>query len=151
MGKRKSLYREPFAGFPRSVLTSAEFRALSPAGCKLLLDVASQFNGHNNGDLSAAWALMRERGWSSKTTLANAKRETIDAGFLYRTRQGKLPNRCELLALTWFPLDVSPKFDPNALESFTGWYKRRNVVIQLPKSGLSKKFPSPDSGHIASA
>lgn len=53
---------EGFVALPYSVLNSPLFVALSPYAVKLLIDVAAQYRGDNNGDLSIAWKLMeRER------------------------------------------------------------------------------------------
>ena len=113
-----SKYTEPFVGIVRSVFESTAFTELSPHACKLLLELVAQFKGNNNGDLTAAWATVSKRGWKSRTTLWRCKRELVDAGFVYVTRQGRMPNTCELVALTWFPLDVSKKFDAGALTRF---------------------------------
>lgn len=111
-------YTEPFVGIVRSVFESEAFTNLSPHACKLLLELASQYRGDNNGDLTAAWSVVSERGWNSRTTLWRCKDELIAAGFVYVTRIGQFPRTAELLALTWFPLDVSKKFDPGALDGF---------------------------------
>jgi hypothetical protein len=113
-----SKYNEPFVGIVRSVFDSPALLALSPHACKLLLELAGQYRGDNNGNLTVAWSIVSKRGWRSKTTLWRVKKELIDAGFVYITRKGHLPSTCELLALTWFPLDNSKKFDPEALACF---------------------------------
>ena len=113
-----SKYTEPFTGIVRSVFECPAFAALSPHACKLLLELAGQYRGDNNGNLTVAWAVVSKRGWRSKTTLWRCKAELIKAGFVYVTRKGHMPSTCDLLALTWFPLDVSPKFDPDALHGF---------------------------------
>lgn len=105
-------------GLPYSVINSPLFVALSPHAIKLLIDVAAQYRGDNNGDLSIAWKLMRPRGWRSEATLHKAKRELIEAGFLFETRKGRRPNTCSLFALTWRTLDNSNKFDPGAKAGF---------------------------------
>lgn len=110
---------EGFVALPYSVLNSPLFIALSPHAVKLLIDVAAQYRGDNNGDLSVAWKLMQPRGWRSEATLHKVKRELLEAGFLYETRKGQRPNLCSLFALTWRTLDASDKFDPGAKAGFT--------------------------------
>jgi hypothetical protein len=110
---------EGFVALPYSVLNSPLFIALSPHAVKLLVDVAAQYRGDNNGDLSIAWKLMNPRGWRSEATLHKVKRELVDAGFLYETRKGHRPNVCSLFALTWPALDANEKFDPDAKIGFT--------------------------------
>jgi hypothetical protein len=81
------------------------FLALSPHAVKLLIDLGAQYRGDNNGDLCAAWKVMRARRWRSEATLAKAKRELIDSGLIVETRKGARPNKASLYALTWFALD----------------------------------------------
>lgn len=109
---------EPFLALPYALLNSKKFTALSAQAVKLLLDVAQQYRGDNNGDLSAAWKLMKPRGWRSEETLHRAKHELIEAGFLFETRKGHRPNVCSLFALTWRKLDDAKKFDAGAVLRF---------------------------------
>lgn len=114
-----SKINEPFVAVYRSVLDCEGMANLSGRACKLLIGLMAQFRGDNNGDLTAAWGIMKDRGWSSKATLQAAKTELINAGFVYVTRKGAFPKTTELLALTWFALDVNPdKFDAGALAGF---------------------------------
>lgn len=131
---------ESFVALPYSVLNSPLFTALSPHALKLLIDVAAQYRGDNNGDLSTAWKLMQPRGWRSEATLHKVKRELLDAGFLYETRKGRRPNVCSLFALTWRTLDDSDKFDPGAKAGFTPSefrFKAPLSVIAAPVKGVS--------------
>lgn len=77
-----------FVGLPRRFIESHTLASLSPYGCKLLLDLLGSYSGLNNGNLSAAWTLMRRRGWKSKATLWKAIRELTERGILVRTRHG---------------------------------------------------------------
>jgi len=94
----------PFIRMPRDVLDSSQFGALSPQAIKLLMELARQYRGNNNGDLSAAWSQLKLRGWRSPGTLARAKRELVDSGFVTLTRQGGR-HRCSLYAVTWEAID----------------------------------------------
>ena len=104
-------FGERFIGIPKSAYDSPPFLALTPWAIKLLVDLSTQFNGKNNGDLSAAWKLMKVRGWRSETTLDKAKKELIASGFLVEMRKGHRPNVCSLFALTWHALNPSDKHD----------------------------------------
>jgi len=97
--------RGRFLALPYAVLTSAAYLSLSPHGIKLLIDLGAQYNGSNNGDLSAAWKLMRPRGWRSEETLAKAKKELLRTQLIVETRKGWRPNRASLYAITFFALD----------------------------------------------
>ena len=94
-----------------ALLNCTKFRALSGSAVKLLIDMGSQYNGKNNGDLAAAWKIMQPKGWNSEATLHKAKQELLAAGFISETRKGQLPNLCSLYGITWQPLNPDPKFD----------------------------------------
>lgn len=94
-----------FVAIPLSVLDSVAFRHASPHAKALLIDIAAQLRSDNNGDLSACWRFMKERGWKSQTTLLKAKRELIERNLLVETRMGARPNKASLYAVTWRALD----------------------------------------------
>jgi len=54
-----------FLSLPHNLLRHKNFKALKAKSVKLLIDLATQYNGRNNGDLCAPLSIMRERGWSS--------------------------------------------------------------------------------------
>ena len=93
-----------FVMLQHRIIDSANFHALSGKAVKLLLDIARQYNGNNNGDLQAAWTLMSKCGWRSKETLHNAIKELLHFGMIEKTRQGSL-NQCSLYALSWCAID----------------------------------------------
>ena len=93
-----------FVMFPWDVLNHETFRTLSPRATKLVVDIAAQYRGNNNGDLSATLSLMRDRGWNSSDQLDKAKKELVGKDVIRVARQGGL-NKCNLYALTWFPID----------------------------------------------
>lgn len=140
-------YTEGFTGIVRSVFESPAFAALSPHACKLLLELAGQYRGNNNGDLTVAWSVVSKRGWRSRSTLWRCKAELIEAGFVYVTRKGHMPSTCELLALTWFPLDVSPKFDPEALANFKPKAYRVNTPLPMPPIKVKPDWTQPNGGR----
>ncbi len=111
----------PFLSIPKDVLDSEAYLSLGGWEVKLLVDVASQFTGKNNGDLTAAWSIMRERGWKSPGTLNKALRALLDAGLIQETRSGGR-HRCTLYAVTWRgineckgKLEVNPTIAPSNL------------------------------------
>ena len=142
-----SKYTEPFVGIVRSVFDCPAFWELSPHASKLLLELVGQFRGNNNGDLTVAWSVVSKRGWRSRTTLWRAKKELIDAGFVYVTRKGRMPSTCELLALTWFPLDVSNKFDCDALEGFRAKAYRDKTPLPMPTIKEKPDWTQPNGGR----
>ena len=146
-GFKGTKYSEPFVGIVRSVFESPAFPALSPHACKLLFELVGQYRGDNNGNLTVAWSVVSKRGWRSRTTLWRCKAELIKAGFIYVTRKGHMPSTCELLALTWFSLDISPKFDPEALACFKSKPYRVNTPLVMPTMRPRSDWTQPNGGR----
>lgn len=142
-----SKLNESFVAVFHSVMEAPAFIALSPHACKLLFELISQYKGDNNGDLTVAWSVVSKRGWRSRTTLWRVKQELINAGFLYITRKGHIPSTCELLALTWFPLDNSKKFDPEALACFKPKAYKANTPLQMPAPKFKTDWTQPNGGR----
>jgi len=93
-----------FLALPHSVLDHQDFVNLSQRAIKLLIDIASQYRGQNNGDLCMTFSIMKKRGWSSNDQLTKARNELIDKNFIILTKQGgrHFPS---LYAITWQPID----------------------------------------------
>jgi hypothetical protein len=89
---------------PHAVIRSKELAVLSPYALKLLLDLLAQYRGKNNGDLCAAWTVMRERGWRSKATLQKALKELLANEWIEVSRQGGR-NLASLYAVTFFAVN----------------------------------------------
>ena len=97
-----------FLKLPHIVLNSEDYINLSYKSKALLTDLAMQYNGHNNGDFSAALGVMRKRGWTRSATLSAATKELVEANLILKTREGRFLNpggRCALYAVTWHPID----------------------------------------------
>lgn len=116
-----------YAGLPHSVVSSNSFKQLSGTACKILILLIYQYNGHNNGDLSAPFSMANQWGIGSKSTLAKALRELIDKRFItvtrtYRRNRDNPHGQCNLYALTWQridecrgKLDVAPTTTPSRI------------------------------------
>ena len=97
-----------FAGIPRAVMDSTEYRQLKGGTVKLLLELARQYRGNNNGDLTVAFSVLKERGFNSKQTIKNGISELLASGLVVETRSGRFQNpggRCALYAITWQSID----------------------------------------------
>ena len=97
-----------FILIPHAVLTSSDYIGLSYKSKALLVDLVHQYNGKNNGDLTAALGTLKARGWKRSATLNDAVKELMKANLLIRTRDGKFQNphsRCALYAMTWQQID----------------------------------------------
>src|SRR5665647_1169988 len=85
-----------YVALSHCVIRSQAYGNLSAYAVKLLNDLLSQYNGSNNGDLSAPYSTMKQqRGWKSKGTLSRAIKELRGAGFIETSRQGGR-NKCSL-------------------------------------------------------
>ena len=147
MAKRSNKNSRKFAGIPVVVMESPDYIALGPNAIRLLIEMAGQYNGFNNGDLSPSYTLMNPRGFKSKGTLTKAIRELTDAHLIILTRQGGRNNTASLYALTWEPihdlpkkrLELGPTRTPTRkfeLERLNGWTEALARVAQkLGKSG----------------
>ncbi|MDE2398354.1 MAG: hypothetical protein KGM91_23215 [Burkholderiales bacterium] len=90
---------------PLSFLRSRAFAELSPHAAKMLLDLCAGLgpNASGNGDLNAAPATMRPKGWSSDATRRAALQELERAALIVATRQGNR-RACTLYAVTLWPM-----------------------------------------------
>lgn len=98
-----------FAGVPMDVAKSNAFAELTALELKLLMELVIQYNGRNNGNLTAAHAVLKKRGWSSAGSLYKAFKGLLSKGWIVITRQGwKQRGRPTLLAITWNGIDELP-------------------------------------------
>ncbi len=108
MAKRRQEKSRRYAGIPHSVMASEDYKRLSGSALKILLELTRQYNGRNNGDLSATFKVAETLGIGSKSTLTRALRELQEKNLITQTRQGQFINPggvCSLYALTWQPID----------------------------------------------
>ncbi|WP_448556020.1 hypothetical protein [Thalassotalea montiporae] len=106
MAKRSKSRR--FAAIPHSVLVSADYRALSNIAKSLLIELVFQYNGKNNGDLTLAWTVLKQRGFNSESTINRGKVSLIERRIVTEVRKGiakKGVRLCSLYALNWLSLD----------------------------------------------
>lgn len=122
------------------MLDSEEYTRLSPSTVKLIIDIAAQYRGNNNGDLCTAWVFMKKRGWRSKSTLYKAMKEAEESGFILRTRQGGI-NKANLFAITWQPIDeCGGKLDVNSTRVASNSWKL-NPLVQIPQKISTDTVP----------
>ena len=106
-----------FVAIPWVILDSAAYIGLSHPAKSLLLVFASQHyydkkeRAYTNGRLLANAKTLVKFGWNSCDTLTRAKRELIEAGFLFETVKGRRPNKAGWYALTWFILPKRSNYD----------------------------------------
>jgi hypothetical protein len=118
-GRRdKSRVEGRFVALPHDVLDSAAFMRLGYPARALLLEIARQYMGANNGQLLASKNYLKKRGWSSSDVISRAKKESIEGGFIHETVKGRRPNRASWYAVTWLSLQRHPQYDEGAPETF---------------------------------
>ena len=142
----KSLYRHKgrresgsFLLLPHAVMDSSAWRQCNGTAIKLLLDMARQFNGHNNGDLCAAATVLPGLAPETRT---RALRELRHYGLLLLTRQGGLHGP-SLYALTWKPLnDCGGKTDTGATVTPPGTWKGDKPPFRPPRKKTPVRIPN---------
>lgn len=103
--KSKAIQYKGFLHLHKPLLDCEDFILLKGNSIKLLIDIACQYNGYNNGDLCASLSVMKKRGWNSNQQLAKALKELIDRTLILKTKQGGLNYGPNLYAITWQPID----------------------------------------------
>ncbi len=106
---KSSLPTKSFAGIPRIVMESESYKKLSGNAVKLLLALAYQYRGNNNGDLTTAFSIMHEKfGFTARSVVKKAEMQLLDRNLIIQTRTPMFMNpggQCGLYALTWQPID----------------------------------------------
>jgi hypothetical protein len=107
-----------FIAIPAAVLDSPAYMELSYPARALLVEVARQYRGDDNGRMILTRKHLLPRGWKSADVIQRAKDELINAGFIFETVMGMRPNRAAWYALTWLSLDKLDGFDTGAEAGF---------------------------------
>ena len=110
-GNRDKRDGRQFVALPRVVLESPGYRQAGHSARSLLVDIALQYTGHNNGKLVACAKYLAPLGWNSNSTSLRAVHELLSCGLLIETRKGARPNKAAWLALSWLDLDQGQGLD----------------------------------------
>ncbi len=154
----KPKYKDPNGRHIRvycSLLNAPAFRVLGSAAKALFLDLRSQVNGTNNGDLSATLTELKHRGWRHPATLSNALYELRVMGFIAVTRMGglKLGSRvCTLYRFTDLEVFEQPKTSVQQMRATHDYLAFKSVaeaeraltkgVKELKAEGRKKQAPT---------
>lgn len=106
---------EHFAAIPVDVMESEAFAALPDYAIPVLVALAAQYRGQNNGNLSLTCTQARQLGVHSSWKVRAGLQLVSMVGLVERTRQGKMSHGrgvCALFALTWKPVDPTPQAFP---------------------------------------
>jgi hypothetical protein len=114
---------------------------LSAYAKSLLIDIARQFMGSNNGALLCSRREMAKYGWKSMDTLTKAKQELLEAQLLFQTVQGQRPNKASWYAVTWQALDKLDGLDAGSALLFRrGAYKTTLAPAKPTREQLFKRW-----------
>jgi hypothetical protein len=128
---------------PHCVIDSENWKHCGGSAITLLVCLARQFNGFNNGDLCASISVLRKVGWTSSDVLHHALAELRHLGFIELTRQGGL-HSASLYALAWLPIDDRyGKLEVNSTRIASHAYSTPKPPYRRPPRGAKA---SPDSG-----
>jgi hypothetical protein len=115
-----------FAALPHQCLAHVNFTRLSSRAVKMFVDLLYQYNGSNNGDLTAAYSILQKRGWRSKETIRLATHELLHFGWITLTRQGGLNRTPNLYAVTFNSIDeCGGKLDVQSSRTSSGEWKQQ--------------------------
>jgi len=131
-----------FVALPMVVLDSPGYRRASCTARGLLIDIAMQYTGHNNGKLTSCAKYLGPLGWRSNDTIVRARRELIDCGLLIETRKGARPNKAAWFALPWLDLDQG-----NGLDIEPKLY-RRGAYMTPEKPARTRASVIPNGGTV---
>jgi hypothetical protein len=139
---------ENFFGTPKVVMAHSNYIRLTSSASKLLNDLGYQFNGYNNGDLTAAFSVMKKRGWASKATLWRALDCLLHYGMIIVTRQGGR-NKTTLYALSWRKIDeCKGKLDIPETVAAPGTWKEERLQWKSKTGSDENKSLVPKLGQL---
>ena len=105
MAKKKK-QTEPFVMLSSVLTNTLAYVDLSYSSRAMLIELASHYNGYNNGSIWIAPNVLRERGFS-KNTATKTFKELISHGFIYMTKRGgNQRGGCSKFAMTWLPINA---------------------------------------------
>lgn len=137
--------REPgcFAAIPHSVLDSVAYQGLSHTAKALLVELARQCHGDDNGRLLLSRKYLAGRGWKSADVIQRAKIELQEAGLIFQTVQGCRPNKASWYAVTWYSLAKIAGYDIGIESLFVRGAYRMKTPIAVPERKRLRPVPSP--------
>lgn len=118
-----------FIGLPVSVMDCPGYAKLSHPARSLLMEVARQCHGDDNGRMLLSCAYLASRGWKSADVIQRAKKQLIEHNFIFETVKGQRPNKASWYAVTWRRLDKLKGFDPGVEKAFRQGEYRQDMPL----------------------
>lgn len=134
---------------PLAVLKSAAYLHLSDAAKVLLIEIAFQYLGDNNGRMLLSRKHLASRNILSADRIHRAKAELLESRLIMQTVAGQRPNKASWYAATWWKLDELPGFDPGVRTAFIrGAYKATAAKEKraAPQFASASKIVDPAPG-----
>lgn len=127
-----------FIAIPFKVLDSEAYRGAAYAARSLLIELARQLNGRNNGHLQLSARWLKGRGWNSDDVVQRAKNQLVERGLIALTRQGGLCMGANLYAVTWLQISNYIGLDITQRTYHQGaWSLLDRPPVLMPSRGLS--------------
>lgn len=121
-----------FARLPLSVLSTPAVTTLSHAQFRILVMLAAQFNGYNNGSLGVTRSQAAEQGVGSDHTLYGALKALELRGLIDQTYPAsRVPPRPAMYAITWESMDDTTWSRSTRLASHT--YREWQAPLKAPR------------------
>lgn len=140
-----------FIALPYNVIESPGFSNLEHASIRLLILMATQYTGRNNGKLVACRKFTDKFGMKSNNTLSRAVADLQRNGLLFCTRKGARPNKASWYMLTWRPLDLTNDMDiKQSNVPIKPYLNPGNIATLTPVVGVGKSKIVPIAGIRAS-
>ena len=126
---------ETFGAIATEVLASEAYRAIPDFTVRVLIALAAQYRGNNNGDLSLTREQAADLGIAAGWKVSAGLEILGQTGLAVRTRQGRARHGrglCALYALGWKPIDPTPHAYPPinskrpAPNGWASWTKPEN-------------------------
>jgi len=146
---RRRMNGRHFAQLPVEVLKSAACITLPNYAVRVLLAIAAQYRGKNNGDLAMTRATAREFGIVSQQHLVSGLSTLLERGLIQKTRQGgKKPLGPCLYAVTWQPIDdLAGKIESGATTSASNDWAKWTSGLPADQSAVNHRVcPRTTSG-----
>ena len=128
-----------FAMLPLTVLDKAAVKTLSHAAFRVLLLMAAQYNGGNNGALGITRIQAAANGIGSHHTLYSALRTLAERGLIEQTYPAsRVPPRPTMYALTWMSVDDTSwsRSTRIAAHTYRDWQPSRKPKLRIVKDSL---------------
>lgn len=147
--RRRDVQRDEgaFISLPHSVLKNPAYLALSMSARALLLELALQYDGYNNGRLLLTKTRLLQRNWKSSDMISQGKKELLAGGFIHETVKGHRPNKASWYAMTWYSLAPISGYDEGAAEAFARGAYLRDAPLPMPNMRKKHDWTLPNGGR----